>query len=74
MTFLERFSNLLNSYTKAINKVNKRKGALFIDYLKRSKINKDSDFTSYIWYVHKNEIHHQLAKVIGEWQYDSYLP
>jgi REP-associated tyrosine transposase len=33
---LERFSNLCNSYTKSYNKVFDRKGALFIDYLKRS--------------------------------------
>ena len=69
---MERFSNFLNSYTKAFNKVNERKGALFMDYLKRSKVNKDSDFTSYIWYLHKNAVHHRLAKVVGEWSYDSY--
>ena len=69
---MERFSNFLNSYTKAFNKVNKRKGALFMDYLKRSKANESNDFTSYIWYVHKNAAHHQLVKSMGEWKYDSY--
>ena len=71
---MERFSNFLNSYTKAFNKVNNRNGALFMDYLKRSKVSRDSDFTSYVWYLHKNAVHHQLAKIIGEWPYDSYLP
>ena len=52
--------------------MHKRKGALFMDYLKRSIVNKSSDFTSYIWYIHKNAVHHQLAKFIGEWKYDSY--
>jgi len=33
---MERFSNCLNSYTKSFNKVNGRKGALFVDYMKRS--------------------------------------
>ena len=69
---MERFSNFLNSYTKAFNKVNKRKGALFMDYLKRSKVNESSDFTSFIWYVHKNAVHHQLVKSVGDWKYDSY--
>ena len=69
---MERFSNFLNSYTKAINKRYNRKGALFIDYLKRSKVNVHSDFTTYIWYIHKNAVHHQITKAIGQWQYDSY--
>ncbi len=69
---MERFSNFLNSYTKAFNKMYKRKGALFMDYLKRSKVNKESDFTAYVWYIHKNAVHHQLAETIGEWPFDSY--
>jgi REP element-mobilizing transposase RayT len=69
---MERFSNFLNSYTKAFNKMHNRKGALFMDYLKRSIVNKDSDFTSYLWYIHKNAVHHQITKAIGKWPYDSY--
>jgi REP element-mobilizing transposase RayT len=69
---MERFSNFLNGYTKAFNKMYKRKGALFMDYLKRSKVDKENDFTAYVWYIHKNAVHHQLAKTVGEWQYDSY--
>ncbi len=69
---MERFSNFLNSYTKAFNKVFNRKGALFMDYLKRSVVKESSDFTSYIWYIHKNAAHHQLVKAVGEWRYDSY--
>ena len=69
---MERFSNFLNSYTKAFNKVNNRKGSLFMDYLKRSRVNVDCDFTSFIWYLHKNAVHHQLTKAVGEWPYDSY--
>lgn len=59
---MERFSNFLNSYTKAFNKVYKRKGSLFMDYLKRSKVETNSDFTTYIWYIHKNAVHHSLTK------------
>ncbi len=69
---MERFSNFLNSYTKAFNKVNKRRGALFMDYLRRSIVNKDSYFATFIWYIHKNAMHHSLSKTIGQWPYDSY--
>src|SRR5690606_14308459 len=69
---MERFSNCLNSYTKAFNKRNERKGSLFMDYLKRSKAENDGDFTSYVWYIHKNAVHHQFAKSIGVWKFDSY--
>lgn len=69
---MERFSNFLNSYTKSFNKVNKRKGGLFIDYMKRSIVSTDRDFKNYVWYIHKNAVHHQLTKKIGEWKYDSY--
>lgn len=69
---MERFSNFLNSYTKAFNKMYQRKGALFMDYMKRSMVNHDADFTSYIWYIHKNAVHHKLASKPGEWRFDSY--
>ncbi len=35
-------------------------------------LNKETDFTNYVWYIHKNAVHHQLTKQIGEWKHDSY--
>jgi len=69
---MQQFSNWLNGYTKAFNKMYNRKGSLFIDYLKRSCVEKESDFTSFIFYIHKNAVHHGLCRKIGEWNYDSY--
>src|SRR6478752_3964252 len=69
---MERFSNFLNSYSKAFNKKYNRKGALFMNYLKRNIVRKDADFSNYIWYIHKNAVHHQLSQSIGEWPFDSY--
>ena len=69
---MEQFSNWLNGYTKAFNKMYNRKGGLFIDYLKRSEALTDTDITSFIFYIHKNAVHHGLSKQIGEWSYDSY--
>jgi len=69
---MEQFSNWLNSYTKAYNKRFRRKGALFMDYLKRSRVEKESDFASFVFYIHKNAVQHSLCKQIGDWNYDGY--
>ena len=69
---MERFSNLLNAYTKAFNKQNQRKGALFMNYLRRVEIRKDSQLTATIFYVHKNPVHHGLVKAIGNWKWSSF--
>jgi REP element-mobilizing transposase RayT len=69
---MERFSNLLNSYTKMFNIRYDRKGGLFIDYLKRDKVESDSDFTTYVWYIHNNAVHHGYTRALGEWKFDSY--
>lgn len=69
---MEQFSNLLNGYTKAFNKMYDRKGGLFIDYTRRSEAKCDADLTSFIFYIHKNAVHHGLTKTIGQWPFDSY--
>jgi len=69
---MERFSNWLNSYTKAFNKVNSRKGSLFIDYTKRQQINNDASFGKLIHYIHANPVHHGYCKQIDEWHFSSY--
>lgn len=46
---MERFSNFLNSYAKSFNKMYRRKGSLFIDYLKRSKVQNEGDLTTFIF-------------------------
>ena len=69
---MEQFSNWLNGYTKAFNKMYERKGGLFIDYMKRSEAEKESSITSFIFYIHKNAIHLGLSKKMGEWPFDSY--
>jgi putative transposase len=69
---MERFSNWLNGYTKAYNKMYHRKGALFLDYLKRSHAASAEDFSRFVFYVHKNAVHHGLTKSIGQWEWDAY--
>ncbi|MFT3846953.1 MAG: transposase [Lacibacter sp.] len=72
IAIMQQFSNLINSYTKAFNKVYNRKGSLFIDHLRRSEAKDDADVKAFIFYVHKNAVHHALTKAIGIWQFDSF--
>ncbi len=44
---MQQFCNFLNSYSKSFNKVNNRKGSLFMDYIRRVMINDDSQLSSY---------------------------
>ena len=69
---MERFSNWLNGYTKAINKVYKRKGALFMDYTRRKEIEDDKSFGNTIRYIHKNPEHHSIVSDFEQWEYSSY--
>ena len=69
---MERFGNLLNSYTKSFNKRNKRKGSLFIDTMRRVEIADDAQLGAIIFYIHKNAVHHQYSKTIAEWKWSSY--
>ena len=43
---MQRFSNFLNGYAKAYNIKNNRKGALFIDKTRRTRVNDDAYFTT----------------------------
>lgn len=69
---MERFSNWLNSYTKAFNKVNARKGSLFMDYMRRVPVLEDEQFGATIFYIHKNPVHHGLVEQIEDWKWSSY--
>lgn len=70
---MEQVSNLLNSYTKAFNRMYGRMGGLFIAGTKRSEVRTDDDITSFILYLHKNAVHHGLTAKIGEWKFDGYM-
>ena len=69
---MERFSNLLNSYTKAINKKYSRIGGLFIDIMRRVEVKDDGQLGATIFYIHKNAVHHGYTENISEWYWSSY--
>jgi putative transposase len=69
---MERFANWLNSYAKSFNKMYRRMGALFIDYMRRVAIEDESQFRNTIFYIHKNPVHHYYCRRIEEWPWSSY--
>jgi REP element-mobilizing transposase RayT len=69
---MQQFKNMFSGYAQAINKQQKRKGALFLDYLKRKEVNNESYLRNLITYVHYNVVHHGLCKKADDWKYSSY--
>lgn len=69
---MQCFGNLLNSYTKSFNKVYKRKGSLFIDYLRRIEIQSDTQMGATAFYIHKNPVHHGYTNKMEYWKWSSY--
>ena len=69
---MQQFSNLLNSYTKSFNKKNNRKGALFMDYLRRLDVRTEAQLYATIFYIHQNAVHHGYCKKIADWHWSSY--
>jgi putative transposase len=69
---MERFGNLLNSYTKSFNKQYNRKGGLFIDTMRRIEVTEDHQLGSVIFYIHKNAVHHRYVSKIEQWRWSSY--
>ena len=68
----QQFSNLFNSYSKAFNKQQNRKGSLFMQNFKRKHIHNDAYFKQIIHYIHFNPVHHGFVKDLREWKYSSF--
>jgi putative transposase len=68
----QQFSNYFNSYAKAYNMENFRRGALFKRAFRRIPIQTDDYMMRLIRYVHQNPVSDCLAKTIEEWKYSSY--
>lgn len=68
---MQQFSNLFNSYAKAYNRRFERKGALFLDYLRRKSVGVDAYFTTLVAYIHQNAVHHGFCRRVEDWPYSS---
>ena len=69
---MQCFSNLFNSYAKAFNKQQNRKGGLFMDYMRRAAVTSDAQYTATVYYIHKNPVHHGYFTQIDAWPWSSY--
>jgi len=69
---MKQFSNLLNGYAKAYNKRYNRKGSLFLDYLKRKRVNDNTYLIKLFHYIHNNPVNHGFVEDIKDWKYSSY--
>lgn len=69
---MQEFKNFLTGYAKAINKRHKRRGGLFLHFLKRKIINTEAYLHKVIHYVHYNAVHHGFCTSILDWPYSSF--
>ncbi|KPH11236.1 transposase [Chryseobacterium sp. ERMR1:04] len=69
---MRQFSNLLNGYAKAYNKKYNRKGSLFLDFLKRKRVDDEKYLIKLLHYIHNNPVNHGFVEDINDWKYSSY--
>ena len=68
----QQFSNLFNSYSKAFNKQQNRKGSLFNPRFDRKHIDSLDYFKHVIHNIHFNPVHHGFVEDLREWKHSSY--
>jgi REP element-mobilizing transposase RayT len=68
----KQFSNFFSSYTQAFNKVQGRRGSLFMKNYKRKRINDEKYLLKLVHYIHYNPIEAGLAINLEEWKFSSY--
>lgn len=70
----EGIRNLLQTYTKAINKQNNSTGSLFQQNTKAKCLSKGSNSYDYICmnYIHQNPLKAKLVKRMEDWDYSSF--
>ncbi|MDN3686828.1 transposase [Cyclobacterium jeungdonense] len=69
---VKAFSDFLNSYSKSINKVFERSGALFQRKFKRKKIDNEDYLSRIVIYIHLNPMKHNLTEGPLDWKYSSF--
>lgn len=69
---MQEFSNFFNAYAKAFNKIYDRKGALFIDYVRRTELDSFDYQKEIIQYIHFNPIKHGFVDKAQEWRFTSF--
>ena len=70
---MKRFGDFLNSYAKAFNKMYERRGALFLNAIKRKKVTDEKYLMKILHYIHNNPVNHGFVNKIDEWKHSSYI-
>lgn len=68
----ERFRQFFMSYAKSINQQEGRTGSLFQKDFRRQAVDKDDYFTSMVWYIHNNPVHHGIHADVETYPWSSY--
>lgn len=68
----KQFANLFSCYTQSFNKVNKRRGSLFLKNFRREPIKNKAYFMNAVIYTHRNPAHHAFCDRYTDWSYTSF--
>ena len=68
----QQFSNFFNSYVKAFNKQNNRKGSLLMHPFKRKRVTDIKYLLKLVHYIHYNPIEAKLCETPTQWHFSSY--
>jgi putative transposase len=68
----QSFKRFFQSYSLSFNNVYDRKGNLFYRPFKRIEINKETQFTQAVVYIHANPVKHQLVTDFKQYQWSSW--
>jgi putative transposase len=68
----KQFSKFFSCYTQSFNKVNNRRGSMFIKNFKRELIDHREYFEAAVVYTHRNPVHHGFCMRYEDWGYSSY--
>lgn len=68
----KQFANLFSCYTQSFNKVNKRRGSLFLKNFRRELIDNKKYFLNAVIYTHRNPVHHAFCNRYTDWSYTSF--
>lgn len=68
----KQLANFFSCYTQSFNKVNKRKGSLFLKNFRRELIENKDYFLNAVIYTHRNPLHHAFCDRYNDWSYTSF--
>ena len=68
----QRFGNLFNAYTKAVNKEYGRTGSLFEHPFRRKLVSDEKYLRQLIMYIHYNPVKHGIVDDFRLWPFSSY--